>query len=53
MMHKGEIVKDDQGNHYLVVRIESDDKVRIESVATREVFIAPPDQLYPSSRVAF
>lgn len=52
-MRKGEVVKDDRGNHYLVVRVESGNMVRVESVATREIFIAPADELYPSDRKAF
>jgi len=52
MFRRKQVVKDDQGNHFIVLDVVGD-RVNIESVATREIFTAPTDQLFPSDRVVF
>jgi len=50
---RGQVVKDIYDNHYIILAILNDDRVRVEAVATREVFIVPASELAPSDRVAF
>lgn len=53
MMRKGEIVKDELGNHFRVLKDMQNGKIKVESVATKEIFYAPADELFPSDREAF
>lgn len=52
-MKRGQVVKDVYDNHYIILAILNDERVRIESVATREIFIVPASELAPSDREAF
>ena len=54
-LSKGKVVKDSLGNHYIVrdPRRDKDGRVVVESVATRETFLAPASELSESDRVAF
>lgn len=52
MFRPKQVVKDEHGNHFIVMDVVSD-RVNVESVATREIFTAPADQLFASDRVVF
>lgn len=48
-----QIVRDDQGNHFLYVSRASNGKHLVESVATRERMYVPDGQIVASNREAF
>lgn len=49
---KGQVVKDEAGNHFIVIRVAKLNSW-VESVATRETFLIPNGQLFASDRVTF
>ncbi len=51
-MKKGEVVKDDEGNHFIVLKPGRVD-AWVESVATRETFLIPNHELSATDRVTF
>lgn len=51
-MKKRDVVKDDQGNHFIVLDIVGN-VANCESVATRELFTIPLWELSPTDRVVF
>lgn len=53
-MKAGQVVKDDEGNHFIIRKISvKRDTASCESVATREMFSIPLEELQPSDREAF
>jgi hypothetical protein len=50
---RGQIVADTQGNYFLYSHDLPDGECIIESVATREIFHAPQEELSPTDRVSF